>query len=183
GDEADARVDPRVRKRDVEPTVDVCRLVDHAVERGVVGHVGNRAAHLDALACEPRDLPFESRRVDVDQRDPGAVRAEHLAVREPEATRPAGHDDAVACDVEAGRDVHRASTRTTAFITSAGCSIAYAIASGARSRPNSCVTSAAATSRRRPTSSTAAANSSAPQQLTPSTSISFSGRSPTRTGA
>ena len=49
-DEPDARVDACVRERDVEPAVRLRRLVDRAVERRVVGHVGDRAAHVEPLA-------------------------------------------------------------------------------------------------------------------------------------
>ena len=59
--------------------------------------------------------------------------------------------------IRRGRAAHE--RWTTAFITSAGCSIAKAIACGASSSGNSCVRSGATASRYRATSSAAAANS------------------------
>ena len=50
------------------------------------------------------DLSLTARRdhvaLDIDQRDAGAVRREHLAVREPEPAGASGDDDAEAAHVE-----------------------------------------------------------------------------------
>ena len=103
--------------------------------------------------------------VDVGERDPRAAVGQHLGDREAEPARRAGHERAAAADVEEsahhrGRiDAHPACT--SAFITSAGCSIANSIAAGASSSANSCEISGSTASRRRATSSTASAKSSA----------------------
>ena len=83
----------------------------------------------------------------------------------PDAAR-AGHDqlaERLHCPARPASSVRSAvtvtSSRITAFITSAGCSIAYTIASGASSSGNSCVTNPASASRRRATSETASAKS------------------------
>ena len=50
-DEADAWIDAGVRERDVEPAVRLRRLVDRAVEGGVIRHVGDDAPHVEPFAC------------------------------------------------------------------------------------------------------------------------------------
>ena len=55
-DEPDARIDPGVGEGDVEPAVGLRRLVDDAVESGVIGDVGDRAAHVEPLPGKPRRL-------------------------------------------------------------------------------------------------------------------------------
>ena len=105
-DETGARVDPGVGERDVEPAVQAGRLVDHGVQHGVVGHVGNRGSHVEAFAGEPRGLSRDRAAIDVDQRDAGAVGCEHLSVGKPDAAGAAGHDDPEPVDVELRRNVH-----------------------------------------------------------------------------
>ena len=55
-DEPGAGIDAGVREGDVEAAVDLRRLVDRAVEGGVVAHVGDRAAHVEPLALQPGGL-------------------------------------------------------------------------------------------------------------------------------
>ena len=93
-DEADSWIDAGVRERDVEPAVRLRRLVDRAIERGVIRHVGDGAAHVEPFALQPGCLRGDRVGVDVDQRHPRAVRREHLAVCEPEPACTAGDDDA-----------------------------------------------------------------------------------------
>ena len=105
-DEADARVDAGVRERDVEPAVGVRRLVDRAIEGGMIGHVGDGAPHVEPLTLQPGGLRGDRVGVDVDQRHPRAVRREHLAVREPESAGTAGDDRAEPGHVETRGNVH-----------------------------------------------------------------------------
>ncbi len=105
-DETDARIDAGVRERDVEPAVGLRRLVDRTIEGSVIGHVGDRAPHVEPLVLQAGGLRCDRAGVDVDQRNPGAVRREHLAVREPEPAGTAGDDRAEAGHVETRGNVH-----------------------------------------------------------------------------
>ena len=104
-DEPDARIDARVGERDVETAVLRGGLVDRAVERGVVGHVGDGPANVEPLTLR-RSASRPPLRVDVDQRHPRPVGGQHLAVGEPEPAGAAGDDHAVAGDVELRGNVH-----------------------------------------------------------------------------
>ena len=88
------------------------RLVDDAVERVVVGHVGDRAAHVEPLALQPGGLGRDPVAVHVDQRHAGPVGGQHLSVREPEPARATRDDGAVPADVE-----HQATSNRSRFIT------------------------------------------------------------------
>ena len=105
-DETDARIDAGVRERDVEPAVRFRRLVDRAIEGGVIGHVGDRAPHVEPFALQAGRLRGDRVGVDVDQRHPRAVRREHLAVCEPEPAGTAGDDHAEPGHVEPRGNVH-----------------------------------------------------------------------------
>ena len=105
-DETDARIDAGVRERDVEPAVCLRRLVDRAIEGGVIGHVGDRAPHVEPLVLQAGGLRGDRTGVDVDQRHPRAVRREHLAVGEPEPAGTAGDDYAEPGHVEPRGNVH-----------------------------------------------------------------------------
>ena len=82
------------------------RLVDHAIEVGVVRHVGDDAPHVEPVALQARRLRGDRAGVDVDQRDLRAVRREHLAVGEPEPAGTAGDDHAETRHVETRGNVH-----------------------------------------------------------------------------
>jgi hypothetical protein len=105
-DETGTGVDAGVGERDVEPAVGRRRIVDRAIECGVIGHVGDGAAHVEPLALKPGGLRGDRIGVEVDQRHARAVRREHLAVREPQSTGTAGDDHAEPGHVESRRDVH-----------------------------------------------------------------------------
>ena len=72
----------------------------------MIGHVGDRAPHVESLVLQPGGLRGDRAGVDVDQRHPRAVRREHLAVGEPEPAGTAGDDRAEAGHVEARGNVH-----------------------------------------------------------------------------
>ena len=72
----------------------------------MVGHVGDRAAHVVPFVLQPRGLRGDRVGVDVDQRHARAVRGEHLAVGEPESTGTAGDDHAEPGHVEPRGNVH-----------------------------------------------------------------------------
>ena len=105
-DEADTRIDPGVRERDVEPAVGLRRVVDRPIEGGVIGHVGDGRPHVEPFALEPGGLLLGRAGVDVDQRHSCAVRREHLAVGKPEAAGSAGDDHAEPGHVELRGNVH-----------------------------------------------------------------------------
>ena len=84
------------------------RLVDRLIEGRVIGHVGDRAAHVEPVVLQARRLLGDRVRVDVDQRHARSMSGEHLAVREPEPTGTAGDDRAEPGHVEPRGNVHRA---------------------------------------------------------------------------
>ena len=107
-DEPDTRIDAGVGERDVEPAVGLRRLVDRLIEGGVIGDVGDGAAHVEPFALQPRGLRGDRVGVEVDQRHASAVRREHLAVREAESAGTAGDDHAEPGHVEPRGNVHAA---------------------------------------------------------------------------
>ena len=74
----------------------------------MIGDVGDRAAHVEPFALQPRGLRGDRLRVEVDQRDPRPVRREHLAVRESESAGAAGDDHTEPGHVEPRGNVHAA---------------------------------------------------------------------------
>ena len=72
----------------------------------MVRHVGDRAPYVEPLTLQAGCLRGDGIRVDVDQRDPCAVRREHLAEREPEPAGTAGDDRAEPGHFETRGNVH-----------------------------------------------------------------------------
>ena len=72
----------------------------------MVGHVGDGAADVEPFALQPCRLRGDRVGVEVDQRDPRAVRCEHLAVGEPEPAGTAGDDRPEPGHVETRGNVH-----------------------------------------------------------------------------
>ena len=66
----------------------------------MVGDVGDGASHVEPVGLQPGCLFRHTSRVDVNQRHAGAVRREHLAVRESKPARAARDDHTEPCDVE-----------------------------------------------------------------------------------
>ena len=81
-------------------------LVDRAIERRVIRHVGDRAPHVEPFGLESRHLRADRVGVHVDQCHARVVCGEHLAVCQPEPAGAAGDDDTEPADVELRGNVH-----------------------------------------------------------------------------
>ena len=120
----------RVRERDVHAPLGGDDVVEQRLHLRLVPDVGDERPRVPAALDELLRGRLEPRLVDVGERHVRAAVRQHLGHREAEPARGAGHHDAGAADVEeaaerlGGAVRHGASTLTTAFMTSAGCSIA-----------------------------------------------------------
>jgi peptidyl-dipeptidase Dcp len=105
-DEARPWIDPRIRERDVQPSVDVGCTVDRRLQRGAIGHVRRDTADVEAVALQAGRLGRNPIAIDVDQRDARAVGRQHLSVGEADTAGTAGDDHTKAGHVKSREDVH-----------------------------------------------------------------------------
>jgi hypothetical protein len=128
--EAGHRGEARVGERDVDAALAVDGVVEERLHLRIVPDVGDERVRVVASLDEIARRRLEPCLVDVGERHVRAAVRQYLGHREAEAARRAGDHDPGAPDVEeaserlCGTVRHGESTRTTAFITSAGFAIA-----------------------------------------------------------
>ncbi len=106
-DEAGAGIDPGVGEDHVQLAVFGDRLVEGAVEGGMVGDVDHGAADVVAQVLQPGRLGGDALPVDVEHGHPRAVLGQRLGEAQAQPAGAPGDDGAVAFDAEQIRDLHR----------------------------------------------------------------------------